>query len=46
MKTLGKTYIDKNVYDSACDRISFIMRDFKNVCISFSGDKYNILLTY
>ncbi|MBZ7981939.1 DUF3440 domain-containing protein [Campylobacter sp. RM12640] len=44
MKTLGKTYIDKNVYDSACDRISFIMRDFKNVCISFSGGKDSTLL--
>lgn len=37
MKTLGKTYIDKNVYDSVCDRINFIMRDFKMFALALTN---------
>lgn len=36
---MGKTYIDKNVYEAAQERIKFIFDEFENVCVSFSGGK-------
>ena len=34
-----KKYLDKNVYDAATERISFIFDNFEKVCVSFSGGK-------
>ena len=34
-----KIYLNKNVYDSAIERINFIFDEFKNVIVSFSGGK-------
>jgi len=34
-----KKYLNKNVYDAAKERISYIFDEFENICISFSGGK-------
>lgn len=34
-----KTYLKKNVYDAAVERVEYIFDNFKNICISFSGGK-------
>lgn len=36
---MGKTYIDKNVYEAAQERIKFIFDEFENVLVSFSCGK-------
>ena len=36
---MAKRYIEKNVYESAKERISFIFNEFDNICVSFSGGK-------
>lgn len=36
---MGKIFIEKNVYESAMDRISFLFKEFDNILISFSGGK-------
>lgn len=36
---MSKTYLDKNVYDAAVERINFIFDEFDIICISFSGGK-------
>lgn len=36
---MGKTYLDKNVYDAACERIRFIFDHFGKIVVSFSGGK-------
>ena len=36
---MGKNYLDKNVYELAKERISFIFDEFENVYVSFSGGK-------
>lgn len=36
---MGKIFIEKNVYESAMDRISFLFEEFDNILISFSGGK-------
>lgn len=34
-----KTYLDKNVYDAACERIEYIFKEFERIYVSFSGGK-------
>lgn len=34
-----KHYIDKNVYESACERFDYIYTHFERVCVSFSNGK-------
>lgn len=34
-----KHYIDKNVYESACERFDYIYAHFERVCVSFSNGK-------
>lgn len=34
-----KTYLDKNVYTAAKERIQYIFDEFENICVSFSGGK-------
>ena len=34
-----KTYLDKNVYEAALERIAYCFREFDNVLVSFSGGK-------
>lgn len=36
---MAKRYIEKNVYESARERINFIFDEFDNICVSFSGGK-------
>lgn len=36
---MGKTYLDKNVYEATLDRIEFIFNEFDNIMVSFSGGK-------
>lgn len=34
-----KHYVDKNVYESACERFDYIYTHFERVCVSFSNGK-------
>ena len=34
-----KTYLDKNVYEAALERIAYCFQEFDNVLVSFSGGK-------
>ncbi len=34
-----KTYLDRNVHQAACERISGIFDDFERICVAFSGGK-------
>ena len=34
-----KKYLDKNVYEAACERIDYIFKNFEKVYLSFSGGK-------
>ena len=36
---MTKSYLDKNVYDAALERIHFIFDEFDDVCVTFSGGK-------
>lgn len=36
---MGKTYLEKNVYDAAIERYEYIFNNFERVCISFSNGK-------
>lgn len=36
---MGKTYIDKNVYESALERIDYLFKEFNHVLLAFSGGK-------
>lgn len=36
---MRKLYIDKNVYESAVERLNYIFDEFEKVCVSFSGGK-------
>jgi predicted phosphoadenosine phosphosulfate sulfurtransferase len=35
----GKKYLEKNVYDAACERIDYIFKNFEKIYLSFSGGK-------
>lgn len=41
---MRKRYLEKNVYDSALDRLKFIFEEFENIYVSFSGGKDSGLL--
>lgn len=48
---MNKTYLNKNVYEAATERIKFIFNNFERVCVSFSGGKdsaivLNLVLDY
>ena len=34
-----KTYLDKNVYEAALERIAYCFQEFDNVLVAFSGGK-------
>lgn len=34
-----KTYLDKNVFEAAQERMDIIFNEFENICVSFSGGK-------
>jgi predicted phosphoadenosine phosphosulfate sulfurtransferase len=36
---MRKLYLEKNVYDAACERIGFVFDEFETILISFSGGK-------
>lgn len=39
-----KEYLDMTVYEATTDRLELILRDFPNVCLSFSGGKDSSVL--
>ena len=39
-----KTYLDKNVYEAALERIAYCFQEFDNVLVSFSGGKDSVAL--
>jgi predicted phosphoadenosine phosphosulfate sulfurtransferase len=46
-----KKYLDKNVYESACERVDYIFKNFEKICLSFSGGKdsgvmLNLIIDY
>ncbi|RMG28169.1 MAG: DUF3440 domain-containing protein [Methanobacteriota archaeon] len=43
-EAIEKVYLDSNVYDEAIRRIDFILDEFEEVCVSFSGGKDSSVL--